>query len=232
MTTNEAQGTNAMKHLKGLLLLPLLLGGCATAPNYQDPPALPQPVVMDQPRENNGSIYQTGRDQRLFENRTALRPGDIITIILEEETGASKQASTSTNKNAGVDIGAPRLFGREVTVGGNPLSASANADRSFSGSGDVDQQNALSGTLTAMVLDVHANGNLVVQGQKKLTINHGDEYITLTGLIRRDDVRPDNTVSSTRVANAQIAYTGTGTLADSNRMGWMQRILNSPVWPF
>lgn len=211
----------------------LLLGGCATVPGeHEEPPALPQPVVKEQPRANTGAIFQTGRDQRLFENRTALRAGDLITIILEEETGASKQASTSITKDSDVDIGAPQVFGRDVTVGGNPLSASASANRDFSGNGNVNQQNELSGVLTAIVVDVHPSGTLVVQGQKKLTINHGDEYITLTGLIRPDDVQPDNTVSSTRVANAQVSYTGTGTLADSNRMGWMQRIFNSPLWPF
>ncbi|MCP1675618.1 flagellar L-ring protein precursor FlgH [Natronocella acetinitrilica] len=211
----------------------MLLAGCATVPDHaREPPALPQPVVKEQPRQVNGAIFQAGRDQRLFENRTALRPGDLITIILEEETGASKQASTNVSKSSDTNIGTPQVFGRDVTVRGNPLSASASADRDFNGSGNVNQQNELTGVLTAIVVDVHPSGILVVQGQKKLTINHGDEYITLTGLVRPDDVRPDNTVSSTRVANAQVAYTGTGTLADSNRMGWMQRIFNSPLWPF
>ncbi len=221
--------------MKRIVLLAgvLLLGGCSTVPDHhREPPALPQPVIHEKPRQDNGAIFQAGRDQRLFENRTALRAGDLITIILEEETGASKQASTSVSKNSDTSIGAPQMFGRDVTIGGNPLSASASADRDFNGSGNVNQQNELTGVLTAIVVDIHPSGTLVVQGQKKLTINHGDEYITLTGLVRPDDVRPDNTVSSTRVANAQVAYTGTGSLADSNRMGWMQRIFNSPLWPF
>ncbi len=221
-----------MKKITGVILLSGFLAACASAPNYEDPPKLPEPVVQEIPREANGSIFQAGRDQRLFENRTAMRPGDLITILLEEETGASKQASTNVSKNSDVNIGAPSIFGRDITIGGNPLSAGSSASRDFNGGGGVDQQNALTGTLTAIVLEVHPSGVLVVQGQKKLTINHGDEYVTVTGLIRPDDVRPDNTVSSTRVANAQIAYTGSGSLADSNRMGWGQRILNSPIWPF
>ena len=212
----------------------LALAGCATTtpPEYEDPPALPEPVVTEAEREDNGAIYQASQGTRMFENRTALRPGDIITIQLDEQTGASKNASTSINRGSNVNMGAPELFGREATVGGNPLSAGVDSDSGFDGSGNVDQGNELTGTLTAVVVDVHPSGNLVVQGRKKLTINHGDEYITLTGLVRPDDVAPDNTVSSERVANAQIAYTGTGTLAESNRMGWGQRILNSPLWPF
>jgi len=223
-----------MKTLTALLGLTLLLGGCATAPpaHHDDPPALPQPVVQERPQQSNGAIFQAGRDQRLFENRTALRAGDIVTIVLEEQTGASKQASTTISRGSDVGVSAPNLFGREVSVAGNPLSAAFGSDSSFDGNGGIDQQNQLSGMLTAVVLDVHPTGNLVVQGRKKLTINHGDEYITLTGLIRPDDVQPDNTVSSTRVANAQIAYTGTGALADSNQMGWASRIFNSPWWPF
>lgn len=217
-----------------LLLGTLLVTGCATRtpPEYEDPPALPEPVVSESEREVNGSIYQADQDARLFENRTAARPGDIITIELEEQTGASKNASTSTTKDGQVELGVPSIFGRDATVNGNPLSASVEGSRGFDGSGNVDQGNELTGTLTAVVVEVHPSGNLVVQGRKKLTINHGDEYITVTGLVRPDDVSPDNTVSSERVANAQIAYTGTGTLADSNRMGWGQRILNSPLWPF
>ncbi|MCC5859936.1 MAG: flagellar basal body L-ring protein FlgH [Ectothiorhodospiraceae bacterium] len=222
-----------MKRLTVLLIGAMFLAGCASAPRQdREPEAFPMPVVQTPEREANGAIYQTGRDRRLFENRTALRPGDILTIVLEEETGASKQASTTISKSSDVNIGAPQMFGRDITVGGNPLSASSNADRGFDGSGGVDQQNQLSGTLTAIVTEVHPSGNLVIQGRKKLTINHGDEYLTITGLVRPDDVRPDNTVSSTRVANAQIAYTGTGTLAESNQMGWLSRLFNSRLWPF
>lgn len=220
--------------LTTLLLAALAATGCATTtpPDYRDPPALPEPVVEEPERDENGAIYQANQDQRLFENRTASRPGDIITIQLEEETGASKQASTSTTKDSDTELGVPSLFGEEVTVNGNPLSASASGSRTFDGNGDISQGNELTGTLTAVVVEVHPSGNLVVQGRKKLTINQGDEYITVTGLVRPDDVAPDNTVSSTRVANAQIAYTGTGTLAETNRMGWGQRLLNSPLWPF
>lgn len=223
-----------MKVYAALLIGAVFITGCATTtpPEYKDPPSLPEPVISDEEPEANGSIYQASRDQRLFENRTALRPGDIITIFLEEQTGASKNASTSISKDSNVNIGAPTLFGREASIAGNPLSAGAEAARGFDGSGNMDQGNELTGSISAVVVDVHPSGNLVVQGRKKLTINEGDEYITITGLVRPDDLAPDNSISSERIANSQIAYTGTGTLADANRMGWGQRILNSPLWPF
>ncbi|MFV8836114.1 flagellar basal body L-ring protein FlgH [Aquisalimonas sp.] len=223
-----------MKAFAVLLVGAVFITGCAvtTPPEYKDPPSLPEPVITEEEPEANGSIYQASQGQRLFENRTALRPGDIITIFLEEETGASKNASTSVTRDSDVDMGAPNILGRDATIGGNPLSVGAESASGFDGSGAVDQGNELTGSISAVVVDVHPSGNLVVQGRKKLTINHGDEYITITGLVRPDDLSPDNSISSERIANSQISYTGTGSLADSNRMGWGQRIVNSPLWPF
>jgi len=119
-----------------------------------------------------------------------------------------------------------------VSIGGNPFSAELQGTREFQGNGSADQRNALKGVLTAQVISVQPNGNMVIQGRKKLTLNQGDEYVVITGIIRRDDVRADNTISSTRVADAQIAYTGTGALADANSMGWLTRFFHSVIFPF
>jgi flagellar L-ring protein FlgH len=216
--------------LAAVLLLALLLTACATPRAHPEPPVpLPQPQIQEPPRQNNGAIFQSGYDVRLYEDRTARRVGDIVTVIFEEQTNARKDASAAASKGSEASLGVPTVFGRPMTVRGNPISASGSADRSFSGSGEADQSNQLRGTLTATVVSVQPNGNLVLQGQKKITLNRGDEYVTVTGVVRRDDVRPDNTISSTRVANAQISYTGTGALADASQMGWLQRIFFS-VW--
>ncbi|KAB7627195.1 flagellar basal body L-ring protein FlgH [Alkalilimnicola sp. S0819] len=220
---------NAVKLIPMLALA--LLAGCASVPQ-QPPEPLPQPELREPPRANNGSIFQAGRGVRLFEDRTARRVGDIITVVLEESTDASKDSSTTVAKDQSIGLGVPEVFGRAMTVNGNPLSANVEAGRNFGGSGSADQSNALSGNLTAIVTDVMANGNLIIEGQKKLTLNQGDEYITVSGIIRPDDVNPDNTVSSTRVANARIGYTGNGALADANTMGWIARVFNSGLWPF
>ena len=209
-----------------------LLSGCAVM--QEEPPKMAErpPVVEPPPKKANGAIYQTGRDVRLFENRTAHRPGDVITIVLEEKTNASKAANTTYGKKDEVGLGTPTAFGKDLQLFNYPMHASISADRNFDGGGKTDQSNALSGTLTAVVLDVYPNGNMVVQGRKRITLNRGDEYVTITGIVRPDDVASDNTVSSTRVADARIAYTGTGALADSNSQGWLTRIFMSVIWPF
>jgi flagellar L-ring protein precursor FlgH len=214
-----------------LIVALLLLAGCATRP-APAPEALPQPPIEVPPKQINGAIYQPGYDVRLYEDRIARRVGDLVTVIFEESTNAKKDASTNVSKETEIGIEAPILLGRPVTVNGNPLSASVSANREFQGEGVADQSNLFKGTLTSTVIAVQPNGNMVIQGQKKLTLNRGDEHITVTGVIRREDVRPDNTISSLRVANAQIAYTGEGAIADANTMGWLSRIFYSVVWPF
>lgn len=213
------------------VLAALTLAGCVTAPKPAPEP-LPPPTIEMPQKQVNGSIYQSGHDVRLYDDRTARRVGDLVTVVFEESTNAKKGASTSISKESDIDLGAPVIFGRPVTVNGNPISASANARRSFGGEGEADQSNLLKGVLASTVIAVEPNGNMVIQGHKKLTLNRGDEYVTVTGVIRREDVRPDNTISSQRVANAQISYTGSGQLADANRMGWLSRIFNSVIWPF
>lgn len=215
-----------------LLVLGLALAGCASRMPDEPPQALPEPAFEQPPVAANGSIYQAGRDVRLYESRIARRVGDIITVVLEESTDASKDASQSLARSSSVDFPAPTIMGREVTKGGVPVEFGVEADQSFDGGGSADQSNALSGTLTAQVVRVQPNGNLVIEGQKKLTLNRGDEYVTISGVVRRDDLDADNTVSSTRVANARISYTGSGALADSSRMGWLSRLFMSVISPF
>jgi flagellar L-ring protein FlgH len=82
------------------------------------------------------------------------------------------------------------------------------------------------------VADVLPNGNLVVRGEKWLTLNQGDEYIQISGIVRPIDIRTDNTVLSGLVADARITYSGKGMVADSNKMGWLSRFFASAIWPF
>ena len=218
-----------MKRILVVLALSSTLVGCASMGGAERTPApLPQPVIVEAPRQINGSIYQSGHDVRMFEDRIARRAGDMVTVVLEEQTQAAKDANTSVNKSTGMGLAVPTLFNSAVPE----LSASVAHDRNFEGGGSSDQSNKLTGTLTATVISVYPNGNMVIQGQKQLTLNQGDEYVTITGVIRREDVRPDNTISSTRIANAQLAYTGSGTLDQSNSMGWLARLFNSVIWPF
>lgn len=213
------------------LLATLLASGCAPQIVYRDPLPLPVPNYADNPPAN-GAIYQLGNSVLLFEDMKARKPGDLITVILDEQTVASKSASTSSSKDTSIDIPTPTLLGSTASIQGRPASTSINSGNSFSGSGDSSQSNSLRGNITVTVTDVMANGNLVVSGKKMLTLNQGRELISISGVVRPIDLSADNTIESNKIAHAQITYNGNGMIADSNRAGWLARVLNGKLWPF
>lgn len=213
----------------------LLVVGCSTTHQAMpDPDFAPVRPVSAQPLPvSDGSIYKAGFGVSLFEDSKAHRIGDIITIILQEKTNASKTASTTTAKEAAVDIAAPTIFGQGITHNGKDiLSAGIDATRDFTGEGDSSQSNSLSGQISVTVVDVHPNGNLMIRGEKLLTLNQGSEHVRISGIVRAADVSPTNTVFSTQVANAHIVYGGQGVLADANTKGWLSRMFDSNWWPF
>ncbi|MBK1673448.1 flagellar basal body L-ring protein [Ectothiorhodospira shaposhnikovii] len=225
--------------LLGLSLACLMVfsSGCATLSSVErgDDPnfATVMPPMPIPPEHNNGAIFQPTAVQGLFADYKARQVGDVLTVLLAERTQASKSASTSTSKEANVNMANPTILGRPVTRDGRPLlNTEISGSRDFDGQGSASQSNQLDGSITVMVSEVLPNGNLVVQGEKWLKINQGEEYIRLRGIVRPVDIRTDNTILSTQVASAQVAYGGRGALADSNRQGWLSRFFNSPVWPF
>lgn len=216
------------------------LAGCvAPTPKPNDPyyaPVLPRTPLPA--AANNGSIYQAGFEQNLYSDRKAFRVGDIITITLNERTQASKNANSQMDKNSDNKIGLTSLFGSSLTtnnpIGSNDLSLNAgySADRSTKGDAKSGQSNSLTGSITVTVADVLPNGIIAVRGEKWLTLNTGDELVRIAGLVRADDIATDNTVSSTRVADARITYSGTGAFADTSQPGWFDRFFLSPLFPF
>ncbi|MFW2374704.1 MAG: flagellar basal body L-ring protein FlgH [Gammaproteobacteria bacterium] len=215
------------------VIFSMLLSACASnPPELADFKPLVRPVAPLPEGLSSGSLFQ-GRAIKLFEDPKPHRVGDILTIILEESTSASKTAATSTKKDDEVSIDIPSIFGTSPTHNGNQLwDFSMSPTREFDGEGDSSQSNSLSGEITVTVVDVLQNGNLVVQGEKWFTLNQGKEYIRVAGVIRPQDVLSDNTISSSKLADAQIAYSGEGFVADSNRQGWFSRFLSSEWWPF
>lgn len=223
--------TTGKLFLAGVMLM--TLAACGTVPHRDAGYAPAFPVAAQPPQPSDGAIYQAGYSKNMFEDSRARSVGDLITVILSEETDAQKSASTSTAKDNSIEFGAPTIFGQPVTHNGNEiLSASVGTETEFSGDGASSQSNSLSGNITVFVSNVLPNGNLVIRGEKRLTLNQGDEYIRLSGIVRPEDVSPENTVESTKVANAEILYSGNGAVADSNRQGWLSRFFNSPIWPF
>lgn len=214
----------------------LLVTGCSTTAHVAkpDPNFTPVRPISSSPLPiNDGAIYKAGFELSLFEDTKARRVGDIITVILEESTNASKSASTSTSKGSAIDLPTPTVFGRTITHNGNDiLSASVDTTRTFDGEGDSSQSNSLEGLISVTVADVYANGNLLVRGEKLLTLNQGSEHVRLSGIIRSADITPENTVRSEQIANARIVYGGQGVLADVNDKGWLQKVLDGKLWPF
>lgn len=169
-------------------------------------PSDPPPVV-------GGGLYQKVAHQPLLQDRRAYRIGDPLTVRLDEQTQSSKQASTQFGKDASADIKPPTLFGRPL----DRLSGSVEGSQSFKGSATSAQQNRLSGVLTVQVVDVSTTGLLLVKGERRLTLNQGDEVVMLSGIVRPEDIDPDNSVSSQRIANARITFSGEGMLHEANQ---------------
>jgi flagellar L-ring protein FlgH len=231
-STSFTRATARAAALAATLAAALLLGACATHESMDDFPeeSWPEPPMA---AANNGAIYQAGTDVALFENATARRVGDIVTIRLVESTNASKSSTTTTSKKTSISLPGPTIAGRPVTVNGTPiLETSVDNDNSFDGGGDSAQSNQLRGDITVAVVRRMPNGNLLVRGQKWIGINQGREYIRIQGVVRPIDIQPDNSIDSTKVANASISYGGKGPIADANAPGLLARFFNSPWMPF
>ncbi|MGE7991309.1 flagellar basal body L-ring protein FlgH [Pseudomonas sp. NPDC089554] len=218
----------------------VLLAGCvAPTPKPNDPyyaPVLPRTPMSA--AANNGSIYQAGFEQNLYGDRKAFRVGDIITITLNERTSASKNAGSQIRKDSEANIGLTSLFGA-VPNTNNPfgsgdlsLNAGYSGERNTQGASTASQGNTLTGSITVTIAEVLPNGVVAVRGEKWMTLNTGEELVRIAGLVRADDISTDNTVPSTRVADARITYSGTGSFADASQPGWLDRFFLSPLWPF
>lgn len=212
-----------------------LLGGCVSqAPRPDNPYYAPvPPAAMMPPKALNGAIYQAGYGLSLYEDAKARRIGDILTVVLTEKTQASKSADNQIDKTSDVSLPAPTVLGKDVKLFGKPLSASlSGGTRSFEGQSEATQKNSLTGNITVTVADVLPNGNLLVRGEKWMTLTSGEEYIRVSGLVRPQDIAPDNTLVSTKLADARISYSGTGAFHGANEPGWLSKFFFGPIWPF
>ncbi len=193
------------------------------------------PVYPEAPAtkvEQTGSMYQASQAASLYSDIRAHRAGDIITIMLEESTSAKKSAANEIKKGSNASLSPITAGGNSITVNGQTLDMSYKDDMNTKRESDADQSNSLTGKISANVMKVLSNGNLVVRGEKWITINNGDEFIRVTGIVRAQDISPDNTVASHRIANARIQYSGSGTFADAQKVGWLGRFFLSDWWPF
>lgn len=219
--------------LAALLAIAGLCAGCAGLGPSEGPWEPTMPDAPPPPATANGAIYQAGYDIPLFENAVARRVGDVLTVRLVENTNASKSSKTSTAKATAVTLPGPTIGGRPVTVNGTEiLSGGMQNDASFDGEGSSSQSNRLNGDITVTIAQRLPNGNLVVRGEKWITINQGRELVRVSGIVRPIDIEADNSVPSAKVANAAITYAGRGALADANAPSWLARFFMSPKLPF
>ncbi len=219
-----------------VLAVALALVGCASTnqkPIADDP--YYAPVYPEAPPTKiaaTGSMYQDSQASSLYSDIKALKVGDIITVILQESTKAKKSANNELKKGSDLTLDPIYAGGGNVTISGSPIDLRYKDSMNTKRESDADQSNSLSGSISANVMQVLNNGNLVIRGEKWITINNGDEFVRLTGIVRSQDIRPDNTIDSQRVANARIQYSGTGTFADAQKVGWLSQFFMSDWWPF
>ncbi len=223
-----------MKLLKiSILSAVFVLTGCETLPD-RDPEFAPvRPEALRPPIHKTGSIYQNNYDMRLFESQIARRVGDILMVTLAENTKAKKSADINVNKDLDITLTVPKLYGMDPSVVmGDALTNQITAKRNALGNGQANQSNSLTGSISVSVVEVLPNGNLKVRGEKRVSLNQGNEYLRVSGIIRPIDISATNTVSSSQLADATIMYTGDGAVADASRMGWISRSFFSWLFPF
>ncbi|MGH8255719.1 MAG: flagellar basal body L-ring protein FlgH [Steroidobacteraceae bacterium] len=211
----------------------MILVGCSSAPHPDENFAAALPEEVPAVARADGSIFHEGQNETLFDDAVARRVGDVLTVVLQEDTNAAKSAITTTKKTTSEAMAAPTLLGGSLTLHGrNLLNNSLNDASTFDGEGGSSQSNTLTGSISVTVAKRLANGNLLVRGQKWITINQGREFVRLQGIVRPVDISPNNTIPSTMVADATIAYGEQGTLNDANSKGWLARFFDSKWLPF
>jgi flagellar L-ring protein precursor FlgH len=214
----------------------LALVGCAQVPRE---PLVHQPMtarntnVQTRAAEPvNGAIYRTGFSAHsLFEDRRPRDVGDILTILVSENVNASKNSAANASRtgSASADLGVvPKIFAGLISGDQN---ASASGKNILSAKGGANAANTFNGVITVTVIEVLANGNLLVSGEKQMLINQGTEYIRFSGVVNPRIVSANNTVPSTQVADARIEYSAKGYIDEAQTMGWLQRIFLN-VLPF
>ena len=240
--------------IRGLCLFTVFsvlgISGCTSLANMSKLPeenvelhtfqASPLPAVRPlSPAEEpatEGSLWRSGGSMNaLFVDYKARSVGDIVTIKIVEDAKASHDAGTHTGKTSDLSAQITGLWGMENKYAStdtlNPFGKVAGGlENSFSGTGKTERAGKIKAEITARVMEVLHNGNLMIEGTRMITINSERQFIVLAGIIRPRDISSDNKIDSTRIANARIVYSGTGILDEHQRPGWLSRVLNS-AWP-
>ena len=229
-----------LSKLLATTLLTQALGGCSTYVSQLEGQAFEpvDPAVnLASEKLSNGAIFRSGQSGLFATDQRARRVGDILTVTFNEIFAATKAQTAASSKADAFAVtlptGLPNILtgGFDKDAGGNGAGLTAGTNRTFSGTGNAAQSNSFTGSLAVTVIRVFPNGNMEVAGQKEITLNNGNEYVRVKGIVRPEDISATNIVSSTRLADAQIRYTGSGHLADASKPGWLSQIMRA-ISPF
>lgn len=224
------------KYIVTLIIVSVLLTGCLKPLSLRKEPEEFKPVkqaALRIDRKDNGAIYQQGMRVGLFDDTTAKYIGDVLTVVLIENTNASATSNTNSSKDNKVDLPGPTLAGQQITDKGvEILTNKFSGEREFSGQGTSAMNSSFNGKISVTVSDVLPNRNLVVRGEKMMVLNQSDEYVRFIGIVRPQDIEQNNTIKSTRVANVHMAYGGQGDLSAANKMGPLGKFFQSQAWPY
>jgi len=219
-----------------LIIVSVSLSGCLKPLNIKKRPDDFTPAKqksLNVYRKDNGGIYQQGMRIGLFEDTTAKYIGDVLTVVLIENTNASATSNTNSSKDNKVELPGPTLAGQKVTKDGvEILTNKFSGEREFSGQGTSAMNSSFNGKISVTVAEVLPNRNLIVRGEKMMMLNQSDEYVRFVGIVRPQDIKQDNTINSTRIANVHMAYGGQGDLSSANKMGPLGRFFQSQAWPY
>jgi flagellar L-ring protein precursor FlgH len=219
---------------RALFCAPLLLAACAVQNAEVKSPGFDEQIPKPQMNYASGSLWQAS-SSGLAEDVKARGRGDIITVVISETASASKQASTGTGRSSTMSAGIPKLLGMEKlpikTWADLTQLLSVSNDSSYKGTGSTSRQETLTATISAKVVEVIPNGNLMIEGRRNVKVNNEDQIIVLTGTVRSRDISADNTISSALVADAKINYSGKGIISDRQSPGWLMNVLDK-FWPF
>jgi flagellar L-ring protein precursor FlgH len=226
-----------MKIITLLLLSVSLLSGCASIEQAKTLPDDPDfapilPEMEEQAVVPTGSLFKINYVNNIYSDSKAHRVGDIISVILSESTQAKKNAKTELKKENSASLDPLVGFGgQSINFKNKAIQFGMNQESDFKGDSKSNQGNSLNGNISVHVLRVLPNGNLMIRGEKWMSLNNGDEYIRLTGVIRSQDITSTNTILSSKVANARIQYAGTGSFAEVQEQGWLSKFFSSTWWP-
>jgi flagellar L-ring protein precursor FlgH len=224
--------------VKAILIALLVVTGCAShiAPYHAKHRTFEQAKFDKRSTAHSGSLYAQG-ESGLMEDPIAGRIGDLLVIKIDEKDLASHQADTKLDKSDATTYGMPNALGFVATLqkkfpGVDPAKLfSSTSDQKFTGQGAINRQGQVTATLPVRVVDILPSGDLVIEGSKVVMVGAEEHHIYMSGVVRRIDIGEDNTVPSSRIADAEIEYTGQGDISDTQRRGWLARVM-SKIWPF